>query len=196
MKNIFLAAALATSAAIPTAAQAQAVPAAVVAVVDLQKVSGQCTACKAAATALQTQAATLKAREQALATPLQTEGKAIQAALDALKDKEPDAALQARIKAFQTKQQQGQQELVRGQQQLERNNAYISQQISAKLGPIYQQVMQRRGANIMVETGATLAASASLDVTNDVLAALNAALPSVQTVAPAPTPPKQQPQGR
>jgi len=37
----------------------------------------------------------------------------------------------------------------------------------------------------MVEVGSTLATGASLDVTADVLAALNAALPSVQTTAPA-----------
>ena len=34
--------------------------------------------------------------------------------------------------------------------------------------------MQRRGANMMVEIGQTLASGASLDVTNDVLTALNA----------------------
>jgi Skp family chaperone for outer membrane proteins len=45
--------------------------------------------------------------------------------------------------------------------------------------------MQRRGANLLVEVGATLATSTSVDVTNDVLAALNAALPSVSTQAPA-----------
>jgi hypothetical protein len=45
--------------------------------------------------------------------------------------------------------------------------------------------MQRRGANVMLEIGSTLATGASLDVTNDILTALNAALPSVQTVAPA-----------
>ena len=38
--------------------------------------------------------------------PLQTEGKSIQAAVDALNGKEPDAALKARVQAFQTKQQQ------------------------------------------------------------------------------------------
>jgi hypothetical protein len=53
--------------------------------------------------------------------------------------------------------------------------------------------MQQRRANIMVEIGATLASASSLDVTNDVLAALNAALPSVVTTAPAAP---AQPQGR
>jgi len=45
--------------------------------------------------------------------------------------------------------------------------------------------MQRRGANLMVEQGTTLATSTTLDVSNDVLAALNTALPTIQTTAPA-----------
>ena len=55
--------------------------------------------------------------------------------------------------------------------------------------------MQRHGANLMVEVGQTLATAASLDVTNDVVTALNAALPSLQTVAPA-QPQQTRPQGR
>ena len=54
--------------------------------------------------------------------------------------------------------------------------------------------MQKRGANLMVEAGNTLATSSAIDVTTDVLAALNAALPAVQTTAPAAA--QQQPQGR
>ena len=44
----------------------------------------------------------------------------------------------------------------------------------------------------MVEVGTTLAVSAALDVSSDVLAALNASLTSVQTTAPA----QAAPQGR
>jgi Skp family chaperone for outer membrane proteins len=194
MNKILLSAAVAGS-FVATAASAQSIPAAVVAVVDLDKVVSQCTACVAANTALRSRAAALQSREQTLAAPLEAEQKSIQAAIDALpKGKEPDAALQARIRAFQSKQQAGAQELERGRQQIQRDQQYIGEQIRAKLGPIYQQVMQRRGANVMVESGATLATSANVDVTNDVLAALNAALPSVQTTAPAQ--PQQQPQGR
>ena len=169
----------------PAAASAQAIPAATGAVVDLEKVTADCTACTTANAALRAQATAQENREKGLIAPLQTEQKAIQAAIDALKGAEPDAALQARVKAFQTKQQQAQETATRGRQQIQRNQAYISQQISAKMGPIYQQVMTRRGANLMIEAGSTLAAGASLDVTNDVLAGLNAALPSVQTTAPA-----------
>ena len=195
MRKIAMTAAFAAMVLAPVGASAQAIPGAVIAVVDLEKVSSECTACKAAKTALEGQVTALKSREATLAAPLKTEGQSLQAAVEALKGKDPDAALQARIKAFQTKQQQGAQEIARQTNQIQRNQAYVSQQISAKLGPIYQQVMQRRGANVMVEAGATLASSANLDVTNDVLAALNQQLPSVSTTAPA-APAQQQPQGR
>lgn len=199
MKTFLFSAALAASMILPAAASAQAVPAAVIAVVDLDKVTSECTACKTAAAALRSQATAMQNREQALVAPLQAEQKSIQTAIDALQGKEPDAALKTRATAFQTKYQQAQQEAERSREQLQRNSAYINQQVRDKLGPIYQQVMQRRGANIMVEVGTTLAASANVDVSNDVLAALNSAMPTLQTQAPAgaATPArKQPPQGR
>jgi Skp family chaperone for outer membrane proteins len=192
MKKLFLSVLLGASVAMPTTASAQALPAAVVAVVDLDRVTLQCNACKTASATLRSQIASLQNREKTLATPLQAEQKSIQAAIDALQGKAPDAALEARIKAFQTKQQAGAQEVQNQQAQIQRNQQYIQKQISDKLGPIYQQVMQRRGANVLVESGATLATASTVDVTNDVLTALNAAMPTLQTVAPA----QAQPQGR
>ena len=194
MKTLFVSAALAASVLLPAAAAAQAVPPAVVAVVDLQRVAADCTACKTASAALRTQVTNFQNREKALATPLETEGKAIQAAITALQGKEPDAALQARARAFDTKRQSAAQEVQRLQQQIQRNQQHIQQQIAAKLGPIYQQVMQRRGANLMVEAGATLATTRSVDVTADVLAALNTGMPTISTTAPAQA--QQQTQGR
>jgi outer membrane protein len=193
MKTMLLIAASAAALLAPAAANAQAVPAAVVAVVDLQRVTADCNACKTASAALRGKATALQNREKALATPLQTEGKSIQAAIDALKGAEPDAALQARIKAFQAKQQQGAQELQRSQEQLQRDQQYIQKQVTDKLEPIYSQVMQKRGANILMEVGSTLATTTTVDVTADVLASLNAALPSIATTAPAAP---AQPQGR
>jgi outer membrane protein len=197
MKTFLFSAALAASVLVPSAAAAQAVPGAVIAVVDLERLTTQCNACKTAQAALRSQATAYENRRKTLGTTLQTEQKSIQSAIDALNGKQPDAALEARVKAFQTKAQQDEQDLQRQQEQIARNQQYIQKQLADKLGPIYQQVMQRRGANIMIETGTTLATSTSVDVTNDVLAAVNAALPSLQTQAPAAaTTPRQQPQGR
>lgn len=193
--KILLASAALAAVILPTAASAQAVPAATVAVVDLERVTGDCNACKTAATTLRGQVTALQNRQKALATPLEAEQKSIQAAVDALNGKEPTAALQARIKAFQTKQQSGAQELTNQQTQIQNNQRYIQKQIGDKLGPIYQSVMQKRGANILMEVGSTLATTTAVDVTSDVLAALNAALPTIQTTAPAQAQ-SQQPQGR
>jgi Skp family chaperone for outer membrane proteins len=197
MKKMLVSAALAATALVPSAAVAQSLPAAVVAVVDVERVTSQCNACKTAMAALRSQQTALENQAKSLRTPLETEQKSLQTAIDALpQGKEPDAALQARAKAFQTKYQQAQQTVARQEQQIARNQQYVQKQVSDKLSPIFQQVMQRRGANILVEQGATLATSTSVDVTNDVLTALNTALPSIATVAPAPAQPKQQPQGR
>jgi outer membrane protein len=195
MNKFLFTAALAASIGTSSVANSQAIPGAIIAVVDLEKVTSECTACKTAAANLRSQVSGLQTREQALSTPLEAEQKSIQAAVDALAGKQPDAALQARVKAWETKRQQAAQEIGRQQDQIKRNQAYISQQIQTKLGPIYQQVMQKRGANLMVEVGNTLASGANLDVTGDVLASLNAALPTVQMTAPAAAA-QQQPQGR
>jgi len=185
MKNLLILSSLVASAVIPSAAHAQALSPAVIAVVDLDKVTADCTACKTALAALRAQGQAYQSRESALAAPLQTEQQSLQTAVNALNGKEPDAGLKARITAFQNKQQQGATELQRQQQQLQRNQQYVQKQIADKLGPIYSQVMQRRGATIMLEQGATLATAQSIDVTNDVLAALNTAMPTIQTTAPA-----------
>ena len=187
MNKILLTAALATSFFAPVAAHAQAIPAAIVAVTDLDRVTSECNACKTASAALRSQATAIQAREKALADPLAADQKSIQAAIDALQGKAPDAALENRVKAWQTRQQQAAAELQRSQAQLQRNQQYIQQQIAQKLGPIYQQIMQRRGANLMLEAGSTLATANAIDVTTDVLTALNAAMPTLATVAPAQT---------
>jgi Skp family chaperone for outer membrane proteins len=195
MTKMLICASLIAAAVVPAAAQAQSIPAAVVAVVDLEKVTTQCNACKTAQAALRSQVTSLQNRQQTLAGPLQTEGKSIQAAVDALKGKEPDAALKARAQAWETKRQQAEQEIGRQTQQIQANQQYVQRQIAEKLGPIYQQVMQRRGANVMVEIGSTLASGSALDVSNDVVTALNAALPTISTTAPA-AQSTSQPQGR
>jgi outer membrane protein len=187
MNKILLTAALAATFIAPAAAQAQAIPGAVIAVADVDRVTAECTACRTAVAALRSQATTLQAREKALADPLAAEQKAIQTAIDALGGREPDAALKTRVTQWQTRQQNAASELQRSQQQLQRNQQYIQQQVAAKLGPIYQQVMQRRGANILVDSNVTLATATTVDVTNDVLTALNAALPTIATTAPAQT---------
>ena len=76
MKTLFVTAALA-AAIVPTVATAQALPATVIGIVDLDRVTRDCTACKAATATLQGRATALQNRERALVAPLETEGKAL-----------------------------------------------------------------------------------------------------------------------
>ena len=194
MNKLALSTALAAVAlAIPAAAPAQKVGSAVIVVVDSDRVFRECTACKAAQTQLQTQLQQLQQRAQQLGQPLETEAASIRTAAGG---KAPDAALQKRIQDLQTRQSTAAQEIQRSEATFTRTRAYVAQQTQTRLGPIIQQVMTTRGANIALDTQATLARSPAIDVTNDVLTALNQQLPSVVTTAPAAPQQQQQPQGR
>ncbi len=192
---IRLTAALIAASALAAPALAQRVPAAQVAVVDLERVGRDCNACRTASAALQSQVNAFNTRRQQLTTQLQPERQQLQTAVTALAGKQPDAALTQRIQAFQQKEGNAAQELERQQTQIQRNQAYISQQINAKLVPLLQPAMERRGANVLMDTQSAIRFATTLDITNDVLAALNGALTTVATTAPA-QPQQQQPQGR
>ena len=184
----------------PAAASAQKLAPAVIAVVDTDRILRECNACKAAQTQLQSQVQALQTRQQQLAAPLQSEAQSIQTAVQALQGKQPDAALQARITAIQTKQTAANQELGKQEQAVRSTQAHVVQQINQKLGPIVQAQLAATGASIIVDREGTLAVAPSVDITNTVLAQLNQQLPSVsvtplpqQAAAPGAQP---QPQGR
>ena len=196
MRKILLLAAIAAATALPTSANAQARGGLIL--IDTANILSNCTACKAAQTQLEQRQTALRSRVQTLTQQLQAEGKPIQDAVDALKGKQPDAALQQRITAFQTKERGAQQEIQNSQRQLQSTAAHVQQQVGARLIQIVEQVRARRGASIAVSKDSTLANDSSIDVTTEVLAALNQALPSVN-VTPLPQQQQQQqqqPQGR
>jgi Skp family chaperone for outer membrane proteins len=198
----FSAAIAALALAAPVAAPAQQLPPAVMGVVDTDRIMRECTVCAAANTQLQAQLQQLQQRAEALRTPIQTEGQAIETALRALpQGQQPDATLSQRITAFQTQQQTAQQEIGTRQQQVERNVAFVRQQIGQRIEPAIQQVMQQRGATVVVDAGATLAIAQSVDITPAVLAVVNQNTSPLNVNAPPPQqqaqqPQPQQPQGR
>lgn len=181
----------------PAAALAQRLTPTVVAVVDTDRILRECTACRAAQAQLQTQLTTLQQRQQTLAAPLRTEAEAVQAAVRALPaGRQPDAALSKRITDLQARQNTANQELGRGEQNIQSIQAHVVQQLTTRLQPIINQVMTTRGASIVVSRGAVLSVAPAIDVTNDVLTQLNAALPAV-SVTPLPQQPAPaQPTGR
>ena len=190
MHKILLSAATALAIGLPAVAHAQQ---ANILVVDSDRLMSDCTACKAANTQLQTKQSTLRSRAQTLQSQLATERKPIQDAVDALNGKEPDAALKARITAWQTKERTANQELETSTQSLQSTVAHVQQQIGQKIVAIVEQTRARRGAAIVLSKNSTIANDTAIDVTGEVLTALNTQLPAVSIT---PMPQSAAPQGR
>jgi len=207
MNKLLLSAAAAALTLTPVVASAQRATPALIVIVDTETVFRTCTACVAAQGQLQGMITALQTQQQTLSQPIQAEAQSIEQAAAAARNltgaarTSAEAAIQTRLTALQTRQNQANQTLQRQEQNIRSSQANVSQQLSARLDPIVRQVMTARGANIVLPKGATLAASDALEVTSEVLAALNQQLPSV-TVAPLPqaaAPQQQQPprpQGR
>ncbi len=165
-------------------------------VIDTDRILSDCTACKAAGTQLQSQANQLRQRAQQLEAQLKPEAEALQKAGAALNGKAPDAALQQRATAFRTKQQQAETELANRERTIQSTQANVQQQLASRLVLIAEQSRARRQAAIVIGKGSLMAADPSVDITAEVLAAMNSQLPSV-SVTPLPQAQQQsQPQGR
>jgi Skp family chaperone for outer membrane proteins len=186
--------AAAVVAALPATALAQRTPPASILVVDTNRVLRECTACVSATAALQAQENSYQQRQQALATPLQTEQQSLQqaaqaaSALSGAARTNAENALRPRIQAYQQREQSAAQELRALQQNFESIRMHVSLQLSQRLQPIYTQIMGARGANLVISTDARLASAPGLDVTNEVLSALNQQVPSV-SITPLPQQP-------
>jgi outer membrane protein len=212
MKKIMIGAAMALSLAVPATAIAQRAPAATIIVVDTDRVYRECNACRAAQTTLQGMITTAQQRRQQLGQPIQTEAQSIEAAAAAARNQTGAARttaeqqLQTRVQALQQREQAANQELAGIEQNVRSTQAHVVQQINQRLNPIISQVMTQRGANVAIDVNATLTHAGAINVTDAVLAALNAQLPSIavtpmpQAAQPAQTPPaqpqQQRPQGR
>jgi Skp family chaperone for outer membrane proteins len=201
-KIFFGTAAAVLASAIPAVAPAQRAPAAAIVVVDTDRVYRECTACRTAQQQLQTQVTQAQQRAQTLGQPIQTEAQSIQQAAQAASRQTgaarttAETSLQQRAQALQTRQNTANQELARLEQNIQSTRANVVRQINAQLNPVINQVMTARGANLALDVNATLARAQALDVTNDVLTALNRQLTTI-SVTPLPQQQQQQaPQGR
>ena len=198
-KLAFGAALAALSLAMPGAALAQRNAGAQILVVDVARVSSECTACRAAAAQLQTQATAFQQRQEALAQQIDTAGRPLEAAVNALAGKQPDAALQQRMQAFNNQRTAAAQEVQNRGTQLQSTEYHVNQQISDRLRAVLEQIRNSRGATVVLAKGTTWAAAPAVDITNEALTALNQQLPSV-SVTPLPQAAQpaqpQRPQGR
>jgi Skp family chaperone for outer membrane proteins len=203
MKKYLFGAAIAAL-AIPVAASAQRAPAAAIIVVDGNRLFNECSACRGAQVTLQGMITQAQTRQQQLAQTIQAEAQSIQTAGTASQAMAAgpartaaENAVRSRLQTLQGRQDAANQELQRLDQNIQSTRANVQRQLNERLRPIYDQVRDAHGANLVLDIDATLSHSPTLDVTNEVLAALNAALPSVSvTPMPQQAPPPGQPQGR
>lgn len=189
MKTIFKAAALAalalgTTTALPTTAFAQAAAAqSAIIVVDMDRVGTDSAAGKSGQTQLKAKVDSLQARGKSLAEQLRSEEETLLKARQA--NTMAPEAFQAKVKDLQTKQNNARTELGNRENELQRSQAAVRQQIFNAVGPIIQAVMRERGASIVLTRDAALAVAPTLDVTAEVIRRLDAALPRVNATAPA-----------
>jgi Skp family chaperone for outer membrane proteins len=183
MKKILVALALSS---VATPVLAQTLPPAVIVTVDRQEMIASSAAAKAAQAELKPKGDALQARVGQLRTSLQAEEKA-------LRDSAPaQAAAPAAVQAWQTKARdfetrrgQAEQEVQRRQQEIQVAEQWVVKQINDGAQPIISQIMRERGANIAVDEQVTIQHAAAVDITADVIARLDKALPKVSTTPPA-----------
>ncbi|HEX6218852.1 MAG TPA: OmpH family outer membrane protein, partial [Sphingomicrobium sp.] len=82
-------------------------------------------------------------------------------------------------------------ELAASERNIQSTQLHVNQQIGTRLRTIISSVATARGANVALDSGATLFSAPAVDVTDTVLAQLNQQLPAVSVT---PLPQQQQPQ--
>ncbi len=191
MKMIVKAAALALApvttlalTAVPAAAQSKTG----IAVADLQRAVGTSAAYTTARTQMQTtykpQIDAFNARKTAIDADLKTKGDALQAALKAANNK-PTPAIETQYQQFQQSQQTAQAELQRLGQPIALANAYVEEQITAKLSDALKAAMTKAKVDLVLSPEATVSYQPTVDITQQVVTELNTLVPSVGITPPA-----------
>jgi Skp family chaperone for outer membrane proteins len=215
MKTLFKAATLAVtslSAVALTAAPAVAQSKQGIGVVDLQRAVGTSAAYAAANAQIKTtykaQIDSFNARQAAINADLQAKNNAVQAAYKAAGNK-ATPAIETQAQQLQQAQQAGQAELQRLGQPIALANAYVEEQIGAKLSDALKAAMTKAKVDLVLAPDATVSYQPAVDLTDEVVTELNALVPSVGITPPAgwrpggqgqapaaPTNPSQQPSSR
>jgi Skp family chaperone for outer membrane proteins len=93
-----------------------------------------------------------------------------------------------KIKAFEGQQQAFQQKVQMRQAQIQGGVAQARQQVEAALGPILQQLMAERHANLLLDRQAIVLGTVNVDITGAAVQRLDQKLPTlkVQLVTPSP----------
>ena len=185
MTNFLKLAALGAVLGLAAPLAAQTVPAAIIVLVDMDKVFTTSAAGKQAQVELKTRADGIQARLQALRTQYGAEEQALgktqpaQGATPAVV-----AVWQAKVKDYGTRKQRDEADLAKRDADFQASRQSVLKQLNEAAQPIISTVMKERGASIVLAEGATLQHIAALDVTNDVVTRLDRSLPRVSTATP------------
>ena len=189
MKNLLKSAAFAATilaaSVSPVAVQAQTLPPAVIIIVNMDQVFNASAAGKQAQAELKSKVDAMQARANTLRTQFGAEEEALAKSQPAPTNAAARPAWEAKVRDFQSRQQTAQTELSNREKEFQASRSYVLKQITDASNPIISTLMRERGASIAMPEGATLQHAASIDVTNDLVARLDKALPRVSTTAPA-----------
>jgi Skp family chaperone for outer membrane proteins len=185
-KMLLAASALALAPVAPAAAQS-------VAYTDVQQVIAQS---QAARTADQQMRVSYKGTYD----QIESRSRVLQAELNALvvkfqadqKTNPNNPTLQAQARAIQEKQRAAQEELGKLSDPIERVNAYVIEQIEPKLDAAVTAAMAKKNVSLLVQRNIVIKNTPGTDLTPDILAELNAMVPSVSITPPADWQPGQQ----
>lgn len=122
-------------------------------------------------------------RKAALDAELKQKAEALQAAAKAANGKSTPA-LQSQYEALQKRQQEAQAELQRIGQPIALANAFVEEQISAKINDALKNAMAKAKVDLVLTPEATVSYQPSVDMTNMVVTELNALVPTVGIVPP------------
>lgn len=167
-----------------------------VGVADLEAAVAKSAAFTNAMTAMQTtykaQIDAFNARKTTLDTELQTKATEIQ---NLQKQAGTNTAtLQPKVEAFQKRRGEIQQELSNLGRPIALAQAYVEEQITAKLNDALKSAMTKKKVDLVLVPGATVSYQPTVDITDAVTAELNTMVPSAQIVPPAGWQPGQQKQ--
>src|SRR5690606_13665758 len=173
----------------PAAMAQEAAPAASAArssylVVDLNRVVRESAALKAAQP-------TLDAKRNALENKLKTYQSQLEADAKALQQQAesgiaaPDV-LQAKQRELQQKAQKADEDVANLRSDYARTENHVVDQILEGSRPVINQIIQERGATLVLNREAVVFANTSIDITGDVIARMQKSLPTVSTTPPAP----------
>ena len=199
MKNMMKALALATTATgLSIAAPAMAQSKLGIAVANVEQAVFESNAYTTARTQMQTtykaQIDAFNARQTAIEADLKAKQTALQTAANAAGGK-TTPAIQAQYDAFQKARSDAQAELQRLGQPIAVAQAYVEEQISAKLGDALKAAMTASKVDLVIKPDSAVSYQPSVDITGAVKAQLNTLVPSASITPPAGWRPGGQQQG-